>query len=91
MSFSCPSIIVGSAMNVKSVIDITDAMMIALCVPNIITLYVLAPEIKKDLIDYCQRHNICLYLNRDWRLKPAAVAVTADALENEDDELCQNK
>ena len=90
----CLFIIVGSAMNVKSVIDITDAMMIALCVPNIITLYILAPEIKKDLIDYCQRHNVCLSLNRDWRLKPAPAAVavnTAVVQDDEDDEICQSK
>ncbi len=41
-------------MNVESIIDITDAMMIAMCVPNIIVLYILAPEIKKDLKAYCQ-------------------------------------
>ncbi len=51
----CLFIIIGSVMNVKSVIEITDAMMIAMCVPNIIVLYILCPEIKKDLIDYCKR------------------------------------
>ena len=45
----CLFIIIGSAMNVKSIIDITDAMMISMCVPNIIVLYILAPEIKRDL------------------------------------------
>lgn len=54
----CMFIIVGSAMNVKSVIDITDAMMIALCVPNIIVLYILAPEIKKDLKAYLEKHKM---------------------------------
>ena len=42
-------------MNVKSIIEITDAMMIAMCVPNIIVLYILCPEIKNDLTDYCKR------------------------------------
>ncbi len=51
----CLFIIIGSVMNVKSIIEITDAMMIAMCVPNIIVLYILCPEIKKDLKDYCQR------------------------------------
>ena len=50
----CLFIIIGSAMNVKSVIDITDAMMIALCVPNIIVLYILCPEIKRDLKAYLE-------------------------------------
>ena len=52
----CLFIIIGSAMNVKSIIDITDAMMIAMCIPNVIVLYILAPEIKQDLQDYINRH-----------------------------------
>ena len=47
-------------MNVKSVIDITDAMMIALCVPNIIVLYILCPEIKRDLKSYLERQDMKL-------------------------------
>lgn len=54
----CLFIVIGSAMNVKSVIDITDAMMIALCVPNIIVLYILCPEIKRDLRAYLEKHNM---------------------------------
>jgi len=54
----CMFIIIGSAMNVRSVIDITDAMMIALCVPNIIVLYILCPEIKRDLKAYLVEHNM---------------------------------
>jgi len=45
-------------MNVKSIIDITDAMMIAMCIPNVIALYVLCPEVKKDLESYCKRHKL---------------------------------
>lgn len=56
----CLFIIIGSAMNVKSVIDITDAMMIALCVPNIIVLYVLCPEIKRDLKSYLEKQDMKL-------------------------------
>ena len=54
----CLFIIVGSAMNVASVINITDAMMIAMSVPNIIALYLLSPEIHADFKDYCKRHNV---------------------------------
>ena len=56
----CLFIIIGSAMNVKSVIDITDAMMIALCVPNIIVLYIVCPEIKRDLKAYLERQDMKL-------------------------------
>ena len=45
-------------MNVASVINITDAMMIAMSVPNIIALYLLSPEINADFKDYCKRHSI---------------------------------
>jgi len=33
-------------------------MMIALCVPNIIVLYILCPEIKRDLKAYLIEHNM---------------------------------
>jgi len=54
----CAFIIIGSVMNLKSVIDITDAMMIAMSIPNIIVLYILAPDIKKDLDTYCKKHGL---------------------------------
>ncbi|MBQ4646835.1 MAG: alanine:cation symporter family protein [Candidatus Gastranaerophilales bacterium] len=54
----CVFIVIGSVMNVKSIIDITDAMMIAMCIPNVIALYVLCPEVKRDLEGYCRRHNL---------------------------------
>ena len=54
----CLFIVIGSVMNVKSVIDITDAMMIALCIPNVIVLYILCPEIKRDLKAYLEKHNM---------------------------------
>ncbi len=73
----CLFIIVGSAMNVTSVINITDAMMIAMSVPNIIALYVLSPEIKSDLVEYVRRHQVAKWLNRDW-VKPVPAAVTAE-------------
>ena len=62
-------------MNVKSIIDITDAMMIAMCVPNIIALYILAPEIKKDLKNYCQRYKIGKLVNRKWIAESESAAV----------------
>ena len=59
----CLFIVIGSAMNVKSVIDITDAMMIALCLPNIIVLYILCPEIKRDLKAYLEKQDMKLVKN----------------------------
>ncbi|MCQ2739096.1 MAG: alanine:cation symporter family protein [bacterium] len=54
----CIFIIIGSAMNVSSILYITDAMMISMCIPNLIVLYILAPEIKRDLKDYLERKNM---------------------------------
>lgn len=56
----CLFIIIGSAMNVSSILNITDAMMLSMCVPNIIVLYILAPEIKKDLKEYLETHDFPL-------------------------------
>ena len=72
----CIFVVVGSAMNVASVINITDAMMIAMSVPNIIALYILAPEIKNDLKLYCKNHNIGKFIVPDWikSVTPAAIA-----------------
>ncbi len=73
----CLFIIIGSAMNVKSIIDITDAMMIAMCVPNIIVLYILAPEVKKDLKQYCQKYGVGKLIYRKWfkEIKPQEEAI----------------
>ena len=54
----CLFIVIGSAMNVQSIINITDAMMIAMCIPNVIVLYILCPEIKRDLKDYLEKQNM---------------------------------
>jgi len=73
----CIFIVIGSVMNVQSVINITDAMMIAMCVPNIIVLYILAPEIKKDLRTYCVKYGIGKWVNRSW-FKDAEAAVAIE-------------
>lgn len=54
----CLFIIIGSCMNVQSIIDITDAMMIAMCVPNIIVLYILCKDVKVDLKAYCKKYGV---------------------------------
>lgn len=85
----CSFIIIGSVMNVKSVINVTDAMMISMSIPNIIAMYILAPEIKEDLKEYCRKYNVGKWLNKDWFKVPATVPVEV-AQENEEDVVCQN-
>ena len=69
----CLFIIIGSAMNVESILNITDAMMIAMCVPNVIVLYILCPEVKKELMKYCVEHKVGRWVNPGWFKAPVAV------------------
>lgn len=62
----CIFIVIGSCMNVKSIIDITDAMMIAMCVPNIIVLYILCKDVNVDLKAYCKKYEVAKWFNKKW-------------------------
>ncbi|MEK7778584.1 MAG: alanine/glycine:cation symporter family protein [Pseudomonadota bacterium] len=48
----CLCIVVGASAQLSNIILFTDAMVFAMAVPNIIGLYILAPEIKRDLKEY---------------------------------------
>ncbi|MCB9964074.1 MAG: alanine:cation symporter family protein [Rhodospirillales bacterium] len=51
--FYCAFIVVGSVMvELENVVNFTDSMVFAMAIPNIIGLYVFAPEVKRDLKDY---------------------------------------
>jgi len=45
-------IIIGSSSNLGSVMDFSDMMILSMAFPNILGLLILAPEIKRDLLDY---------------------------------------
>ena len=51
----CIMVIVGSAVSSSSVFNFGDAMIFAMCFPNVLGLYFIAPEVKKDLMDYFAR------------------------------------
>ena len=40
-------VVVGSAISASSVFDFGDAMIFAMCFPNVLGLYFLAPEVKR--------------------------------------------
>lgn len=52
----CAFIVIGSCLNVQSIINITDAMMLSMSIPNLIAIYALAPEIKKAMNAYCDKY-----------------------------------
>lgn len=51
----CLFVALGCALKLGPVIDISDALIFVICVPNIFGLYVLAPVVKKDLDSYLAR------------------------------------
>jgi len=51
----CGFVIVGSAISAKSVFRFGDAMIFAMCFPNVLGLYFMAREVKDDLGDYMRR------------------------------------
>jgi AGCS family alanine or glycine:cation symporter len=54
----CGLIVIGASANLESVIIFSDAMVFAMGIPNIIGLYLLAPEIRRDLKDYWARARV---------------------------------
>jgi alanine or glycine:cation symporter, AGCS family len=45
-------IVIGSSTSLSKVIDLADAMILSMAIPNLIGVYILAPEIKQDLLSY---------------------------------------
>lgn len=51
----CVFVVIGSAISAQQVFDFGDAMIFAMCFPNVLGLYFLAPEIRRDLKRYMDR------------------------------------
>lgn len=62
----CLFVVIGSSVNIQSVIDFTDATLLAMAVPNLIAVFILIKEIKSDLIDYCKKHDLICTMNKVW-------------------------
>ncbi|PCJ97297.1 MAG: alanine glycine permease [Zetaproteobacteria bacterium] len=52
--FFCSCIVVGASTKLGNLIDFADAAMMSMAIPNIIGLYLFAPEIKRDVKKYVQ-------------------------------------
>ena len=50
--------VIGSVMNVKTIINLTDSMMLGMAVPNCLAMYFMAKELKIDLKKYCKKYNV---------------------------------
>ena len=53
----CLIIVIGSTMNLTSIVNFTDAGLLAMAVPNIIAMYILFPDLKHDIRRYCKKHH----------------------------------
>ena len=51
----CLLLSTGAAISLASIINFIDAMLFGMCIPNIIALYILYPELKRDLESYDRR------------------------------------
>ena len=49
------TLIVGSAMQLTTVMDFADAMLLSMAFPNIVGLFILAPKVKRMLASYLAR------------------------------------
>ncbi len=54
----CGFIIIGSCMNLNSILNFTDATLLGMALPNLIAIFIMSGEIKNDTIAYCKKHNI---------------------------------
>lgn len=58
--------VIGSVLNVKTIINLTDSMMLGMAVPNCLAMYFMAKELKTDLIDYCKKYEVGKSFNKCW-------------------------
>jgi AGCS family alanine or glycine:cation symporter len=52
----CGFIAIGCMVELSAVLEFSDAMVFLIAIPNIIGLYLFAPEVKQDLASYMQRN-----------------------------------
>lgn len=53
----CIFIVIGASIQLKAILDFADALIFVMAIPNIIGLYILAPEIKRDLKTYWEKRS----------------------------------
>ena len=63
----CIFIVIGSAMNFKSIINLSDAFTLFLAVPNLFAVFILSEVVIKDLKRYCKKYNVGLFKNNTYK------------------------
>ncbi len=57
----CVFIVIGSAMNLKSVVGLSDGFTLFLAVPNLIAVFLLSDIIMKELKRYCKKYQVGIF------------------------------
>lgn len=63
----CIFIIAGSAMNFKSIINLSDAVTLFLAVPNLMAVFILSGVVIKELKRYCERYDVGKHIANNLR------------------------
>ena len=50
----CLCIVIGASVQLDAILGFADALIFVMAIPNLLGLYILAPEIKQDLKEYMQ-------------------------------------
>ena len=53
--FFCAFVVLGSSVQLGALIDLSDAMIYVVAIPNLLGLYLLAPVLKKEVLSYRER------------------------------------
>lgn len=53
----CLILSTGAAVQLSAILDFTDSMLFAMAAPNLIALYILLPELRRDLLAYNKKYN----------------------------------
>ncbi len=65
----CAFIALGCMIQLSAVLDFSDAMVFLIAIPNILGLYLFAPEVKREVNDYIRRVKAGqVHLSDDWML-----------------------
>lgn len=57
----CTCIVIGSAMNFKSIINLSDAVTLFMAVPNLFALFILSNVVVKEVKRYCKKYDVGLF------------------------------
>ena len=51
-AFFCAFVVVGASINLEALIDLSDALVFVIAIPNLIGLYLMAPVVRRELARY---------------------------------------